>query len=155
MPRLTFQSCYLLIATLSPTPPKIDHSFSSIYNPISQLNTAQGSVITAVDDGTLHSLWKFTWTPPPGGCGGACIVALLVKKLGENYLPHLASIISFLSKERAKKKNIKKSKHTTIGIRWWSPTQLLIDRSENSVGRADGIPFLTQSMVVCTVSAFI
>ena len=27
-------------------------------------------------------------------------------------------------------KSLKKQKHTTVGIRWWSPTQLLVYRSE-------------------------
>ena len=31
------------------------------------------------------------------------------------------------------KKNKKEQKHTTVGIRWWSPTQLLIYRSEACV----------------------
>ena len=31
------------------------------------------------------------------------------------------------------KKKSKKKKHTTVGIRWWSPTQLLIHRSEACV----------------------
>jgi hypothetical protein len=33
---------------------------------------------------------------------------------------------------RSEKKKLKK-KHTTVGIRWWSPTQLLIYRSEACV----------------------
>ena len=32
--------------------------------------------------------------------------------------------------QNAKKKNGKRRIHTTAGIRWWSPTQLLIYRSE-------------------------
>ena len=32
-----------------------------------------------------------------------------------------------------KKKKLKLKKHTTAGIRWWSPTQLLVCRSEACV----------------------
>jgi hypothetical protein len=37
--------------------------------------------------------------------------------------------ISKGAKKKGKKKR-KGKKHTTVGIRWWSPTQLLIYRSE-------------------------
>jgi hypothetical protein len=35
-----------------------------------------------------------------------------------------------LSKDPREQKGKKRTKHTTAGIRWWSPTQLLICRSE-------------------------
>jgi len=39
-------------------------------------------------------------------------------KVGKRLVPHLGT------KQRIAKK------HTTVSIRWWSPTQLLIDRSK-------------------------
>jgi hypothetical protein len=50
--------------------------------------------------------------------------------------------------ERIAKKK-KGQKHTTAGIRWWSPTQLLICRSEACVWQSGRMPNSPQSMVVC------
>jgi hypothetical protein len=40
-------------------------------------------------------------------------------------------------------------KHITAGIRWWSPTQLLICRSETYVWQSGRDAQFPQSMVVC------
>ena len=45
--------------------------------------------------------------------------------------------------------------HTAASIRWSSPTQLLISRSEACHGRADGMPSILQSMTVCESNGLI
>ena len=44
----------------------------------------------------------------------------------------------------------KKEKHTTLGIRWSSPTQLLIKRSLGYPGGSDGTLIFQAAVVVCT-----